>query len=101
MDSVYHFRIGKLIFILDLQYSSIGYCYPRLFISWGDSSYSNLDFYLQNFFSMTEDDFMSWLDGTQKSLDTIEEVRAVFELINVNWDELQSILFAISDERED
>lgn len=98
MDSVYHFRIGKLIFILDIQYSSLGFYFPRLFISWGDGSYSNLDFYLQKFFPMTEDDFMSWLDGNEKKLETIEEVKTVFELININWEDLETVLFAISNE---
>jgi len=94
MTYAYTFRIGSLVFILAAQYSTIGFCYPRLFVRYPDSSCANYDLYLGCVFDMRESDWVSWLDGTEIELDTIEEIQKVAKEYGVNWDELEEAVFA-------
>ena len=41
MNEVYVFRIGPLTFMLNVQESSMGYSYPRVFVRFPDNSYLN------------------------------------------------------------
>ena len=96
-ESTYVFRIGRLHFIINAQHSSIGYCYPRLFIRWPDNSYSNFDLYLGTLFTMSEDDWLSWLDGTETRLDDIDKVHEVCDLYGINFDPIQEWAFQMLD----
>ena len=98
MNSAYYFRVGPLLFILNVQQSTIGYSYPRIFVAFPDNSYINCDLTLGAVFKMTEDDWFSWLDGTEINLDTIEEVRKVCSEAGINWDVFQEIIFKMYEE---
>ena len=93
MNRAYWFRVGVLKFILNIKESSIGYCYPRIFIAFPDNSYLNCDLSLCRFFNMSEEDWFSWLDGTQISVDDIDEVRSICEEAGINWDLFEKIIF--------
>lgn len=80
----YFFRVGVLKFILNIQYSSIGFSYPRMFIAWPDNSYSNLDLTLSSVFTMSENDWFSWFDEELINLDDIEEVNVIGEKCGIN-----------------
>lgn len=79
MNKAYCFKIGPLNFILNVQQNGIGYTYPRLFVNFPDNSHLNFDLTLGVAFSMTEKEWMSWLDGTENRLDDIDEVHKVLE----------------------
>ena len=93
MNKAYVFRIGPMQFIINAQYSGIGYCYPRVFVQFPDSSYLNCDLYLCGCFTMTENDWFSWLDGTEEYIDTIEEVRKIAQECGFNWDKFETFIF--------
>lgn len=100
MNEAYVFRIGPLVFILNVQQSSIGYYYPRIFVRFPDDSYLNCDIMLGAMFKMTEKDWLSWFDGTEKHLNTIDEVRAKCTEAGINWDEFEKIIFKLYDENK-
>jgi hypothetical protein len=56
MNEAYVFRIGPLMFILNVQQSTIGYSYPRIFVHLPDNSYLTCDHTLGAMFKMTEED---------------------------------------------
>ena len=93
MSSAYHFRVGPLLFIINPQYSSIGYCYPRIFVRFPDNSYLNCDLSLGAMFKMSEEDWDSWFDGTEILLNTIEEVNKICSECGVNWDAFEKVIF--------
>ena len=101
MYPAYHFRIGPLSFILNPQFSGIGYCYPRIFIRFPNNSYLNCDIALDAMFKMTEKDWLSWLDGTEKSVDDIKEVRTVCHECGINWDAFEELAFELYNEHKD
>ena len=84
----YRFRVGPIIFILNVQQSTIGFEYPRVFVAWPDGSYSNLDLTLGAVFSMSEEDWFSWFDDELIELDDIVQVKEVSALYHVNIDAL-------------
>lgn len=100
MNEAYVFRIGPLVFILNVQQSAIGYLYPRIFVQFPDNSYLNCDLTLSAMFKMTEKDWRSWFDGTEKHLNTIDEVRAKCTEAGINWDEFEKIIFKLYDENK-
>lgn len=85
----YFFRVGVLKFILNIQYSSIGFSYPRVFIAWPDNSYSNLDTTLGAVFTISEENWFSWFDKELISLDDITEISAIGKKCGIN---IQAIL---------
>lgn len=90
----YFFRVGVLKFVLNVQYSSIGFSYPRVFIAWPDHSYSNLDATLGAVFTMSEKDWFSWFDEELISLDDITEINAIGEECGVNMQAILDWAFA-------
>lgn len=84
----YRFRIGVLIFILNVQQSTIGFSYPRIFIAWPDNSYSNLDLTLGTIFKMSEKDWFSWFDDELIELDDIQQVNEICGLYGIKADAL-------------
>ena len=93
MNNNYLFRVGPLMFILNVQQSSIGYGYPRIFISFPDCSYLNLDLYLGAFFPMSEADWSSWFDDELVSLYDINEVNEKMEEAGIDWPQLEKVIF--------
>jgi len=93
MNNNYLFRIGPLMFILNVQHSSIGYGYPRIFISFPDCSYVNLDLTLGALFPMSEADWSSWFDNELVSLYNIKDVNKKMEEAGINWPELEKVIF--------
>ena len=100
MNEAYVFRIGPLVFILNVQESEIGYLYPRIFVRFPDDSYLNCDLMLGAMFKMTEKDWQSWFDGTEKYLNTIDEVQDKCAEVGINWDEFEKIIFKLYDENK-
>ena len=100
MNEAYVFRIGPLVFILNVQQSNIGYLYPRIFVKFPDDSYLNCDFTLGTMFNMTENDWQSWFDGTEKHLNTIDEVHNKCAEVGINWKEFEKIIFKLYDENK-
>ena len=100
MNEAYVFRIGPLVFILNVQQSIIGYYYPRIFVRFPDDSYLNCDLTLGAMFKMTEKDWLSWFDGTEKYLNTIDEVQDKCVETGINWEEFEKIIFKLYDENK-
>ena len=100
MNEAYVFRIGPLNFILNIQQSGIGSLYPRIFVRFPDNSYLNCDLTLGAMFNMTENDWQSWFDGTEKHLNTIDEVRAKCAEAGFNWEQFEEIIFKLYDENK-
>ena len=100
MNEAYVFRIGPLVFILNVQESEIGYLYPRIFVQFPDDSYLNCDLTLGAMFKMTEKDWLSWFDGTEKHLNTIDEVQDKCAEAGINWKEFEAISFQLYDENK-
>ena len=101
MNEAYVFRIGPLVFILNVQQSAIGYLYPRIFVRFPDDSYLNCDIMLGAMFKMTEKDWLSWFDGTEKYLNTIDEVHDKCAEAGINWKEFEKIIFKLYDENKE
>ena len=101
MNEAYVFRIGPLVFILNVQQSNIGYLYPRIFVRFPDDSYLNCDIMLGAMFEMTEKDWLSWLDGSEKYLNTIDEVQDKCAEAGINWKEFEKIIFKLYDENKE
>lgn len=95
MSSAYYFRVGPLVFILNPQYSSIGNYYPRIFVHFPDNSYLNCDLSLGIMFKMSEEDWDSWLDGTEVWLNTIEEVNKICSECGFDWSAFEKIIFEL------
>ena len=95
MNEVYVYRIGPLVFMLNVQESSIGYSYPRVFVRFPDNSYLNCDLTLGAVFNMTEEQWLSWYDGTEKYLNTFDEVYEISKQAGINWTELEKVIFSI------
>lgn len=100
MTKAYVFRIGLLVFILNVQQSTIGYTYPRIFVRFPDDSYLNCDLALGALFKMTEENWLSWFDGTEKYLNTIDEVRDTCSQAGINWDEFEKAIFQLYEENK-
>ena len=100
MNEEYVFRIGPLYFILNTQQSSIGHLYSRIFVRFPDKRYLNGDLTLGTMFNMTEKDWQSWLEGTEKHLNTIDEVRAKCTEAGFNWGQFEEIIFKLYDENK-
>ena len=100
MNEAYVFRIGPLVFILNVQQSGIGYLYPRIFVRFPDNSYLNCDLTLGAMFKMTEKDWQSWFDGTEKYLNTIDEVHDKCAEAGINWEKFEKIIFKLYDENK-
>lgn len=92
MITTYLFKIGLMTFILNDESSGIGYSYPRIFICFPDNSCLNLDLCLGTIFTMTEQDFMSWLDGSEIKLNTIEEIQEVFSNLSLSFEAFQDVI---------
>ena len=101
MNEAYVFRIGPLVFVLNVQQSNIGYYYPRIFVRFPDDSYLNCDIMLGSMFKMTEKDWQSWFDGTEKYLNTIDEVLDKCAEAGINWKEFEKIIFKLYDENKE
>lgn len=93
----YQFRVGPLSFILNPQYSHVGFCYPRVFVRFPDNSYLNFDLYLSACFPMNEKDWFSWLDGTEEELSSIEDVLDVIQHCGsfMNWQKFEDVVFEL------
>lgn len=92
-DTAYLFHIGPLHFIINAQYSNTGMCYPRVFVRFPDNSYLNYDLSLCACFKMTEDDWCSWLDGTETILTDIKEVHKVANHCGIKWQNFENMVF--------
>lgn len=89
----YYFRIGPLVFIINIQFSGIGFSYPRIFVRFPDGSCINCDLSLPAVFGMTEEDWDSWLDGTEILLNSKEEIETVCKENGINWDIFEQAIF--------
>lgn len=98
MNEAYVFRIGPLVFILNIHQSTIGYSYPRIFVRFPDDGCLNCDLTLGAMFEMTEEEWQSWFDGTEKYLDTIDEINDQCAKAGINWKEFEEIIFKLYDE---
>ena len=95
MNTSYIFRIGPLLFILNVQTSTLGYGYPRIFVSFPDNSYINCDLTLGAVFEMSEADWMSWIDDELVKLDDIEDIRKLADESGINWDNFEKWVFEL------
>ena len=100
MNEAYVFRIVLLVFIFNFHQSGIGYYYHRIFVRFPDDCYLNCDLTLGAMFEMTEKDWLSWFDGTEKYLNTIDEVHDKCAEAGINWDEFEKIIFKLYDENK-
>lgn len=96
MITTYFFKIGLMTFILNDESSGLGYSYPRIFVCFPDNSCLNFDLSIGATFKMTEQDFMSWLDGSEIKLNTIEEIRKVFSNLSLSFYAFQEVINTFS-----
>lgn len=92
MVTSYLFKIGDMTCILNDESSAIGYTYPRIFVGFPDDSYLNLDLSMGAVFAMSDENFHSWLDGSEIRLDTIEEVKKVFSSLSLSFENFERVL---------
>ena len=92
MTTSYIFKIGFMTFILNDESSGIGYSYPRIFVSFLDGSCLNLDLSIGAVFTMSNEDFQSWLDGTEIRLNTIDEVKEVFSNLSLSFENFEQVV---------
>ena len=93
MNKAYLFKISNLNFILNVQESSIGFVYPRLFIEFPDNSHLNLDLSIGSMFAMSQHDWDSWFDDEMIKLDSIVEVEEIASSVGINWKALEDLIF--------
>lgn len=61
-------KVSNTLVIVNIQYSSIGYAYPRLFIEEKPGeSYLNFDVTVGEVFSMSLENWKDWMDGVETS----------------------------------
>lgn len=72
--------------ILNVQYSKIGYGYPRLFIEIGDKHY-NLDLTVMAMFKMKAEDFADWAEDAE--IVPAEEIEKLLKEHNINYAALE------------
>ena len=89
----YYFRVGPMLFIINVQSSAIGFSYPRIFVRFPDNSYLNYELILGAIFKMNEDDWNSWLDGTEICLNSEEEIYKVCKENGIKWDIFCDLVF--------
>ena len=101
MNKAYLFKIGFVNFILNVQYSSIGYGYPRLFVEFPNGDHINIDFTVGTVFGMRQFDWDSWLDGTEIKLDDEETIRKTIDEAGIaNWDNLLDSIMKAAEDKE-
>lgn len=62
-------------FILNEEYSKIGYCYPRIFVENAKTQeYTNIDVTIGACFKQSKSDFESWIDGTEMRGESYETI---------------------------
>lgn len=88
----YLFRVGPLMFILNNNYSKIGYTYPVLFISWPDESYSCIDLTNGDVRNCNKQIWSLRFQNFQ-ILNDEESIVKVFKTINVDWPKFEEIIF--------
>ena len=75
--------------LLNIQHSSIGYQYPRLFIEQAQNLHLNLDLYLGACFKMSDKDWADWLSDCETV--QAEEARECLKGY-VNWEAFEQML---------
>lgn len=73
-----HFSHSGMEVILNIQYSKIGFGYPRIFFKAGEK-YNNLDLTLGHVFPMTKEDWNSWFDEELEELTTSDEIATALQ----------------------
>ena len=95
MNKTYHFTTNSnREAILNIQYSGIGYAYPRIFAvaplsKWG---FINLDLTMGCCFNMRRDAWNSWFDDTIIELSDEAAIRTVCENHSLNYNEVMKWL---------
>lgn len=69
------FNCGPIVFLVNVQFSTIGYAYPRLFVKLPDDSFINVDLTIGRIFGMSREDWDSWFDDTLVNLGTFDEAK--------------------------
>lgn len=100
MNTSYIFRIGPLLFILNIQTSTLGYGYPRIFVSFPDNSYFNFDLTLGAVFPMSREDWLSWIDDELMSLDDIDQVTKLVDESGINWKNFEKLVFELYEKHK-
>ena len=80
--------------IVNIQYSEIGFGYPRLFIKLKDKSYINVDLTIGSGFKMSQRDWNSWFDD-----DMVVEADAhtVLSKINMTYAQIHELIMALNN----
>lgn len=101
MNEAYVFTIGILHFILNIQHSTIGYGYPRLFAEFPNGDHINVDFTVGQVFGMSQSDWDSWLDGTEILLETEEAIqKKIDEAGIIKWNNLLASLMEVAEKKQ-
>ena len=98
MQTAHFFINGDFQYILNVQYSSIGYSYPRVFVRFPDCSFVNYDSYLETLFGMSEEEWDSWFDGELVTIPTEEEMDAKMHEAGLNWTRFKEAIQKIAEE---
>lgn len=87
-NTVKRFIVEDVVILLNVQYSKIGYPYPRLFVEAKPGvKYYNLDLTVEAIFDMPVENWNSWID------DVIDvEPMSVINELNLNYAALAAIV---------
>ena len=91
MNTTYLFLIDGHRVIINEEYSSIGYCYPRLFVEVSPEEHLNFDLTIGACFGQTLAQFESWLDGTEIA---DADLHKVCNRLHLNYDALINLVCA-------
>ena len=92
MHKTHLFVIDGHRVIINEECSSIGYCYPRVFIEKDVDNHVNLDLTLGAYFKQKLSEFESWLDGTECRYDDISAFNDVCAGCGLNSDPLIALV---------
>jgi hypothetical protein len=90
-------KISDKRVILNVQYSGIGFGYPRLFIEVSDTQYINFDITVNGLFPMKKKDFNDWLEGAEEIPEADYE-KVLLEEAHVNYEKLKVALADLGKE---
>lgn len=100
MQTAHFFIDGKFQYILNIQYSSIGCSYPRIFVHFPDDSFVNYDSYLETLFGMSKKEWNSWLDDELVEIASEEKWNEMLHEAGLNWTRFKEAIQTIYEKEK-
>lgn len=95
------FTIDGVKMILNIQFSKIGYSYPRLFIEViPNGDYLNLDLSIGRCFTMPQKDWLDWLEDAEEITD-MEKVKELCSEYGLKFETLSKVVEEIKQNKKE